>query len=71
MHANNCLLLHFSTTACAIPEESRQTRRWDADFHAFVCRVVAVRIILTDDMFDTLQMLAVDILEMPTATSLS
>ena len=38
----------FSTPA--IPEESPQSRRWDADFHAFVCRVVAVRIIMTNDM---------------------
>ena len=38
----------FSTPA--IPEESPQSRRRDADFHAFVCRVVAVRIIMTNDM---------------------
>ena len=48
----------FSTPA--IPEESPQSRRWDADFHAFVCRVVAVR---TDDIL-CLLIRAVHILEM-------
>ena len=38
----------FSTSG--IPEESPQSRRWDADFHTFVCRVVAVRVITTDDV---------------------